>query len=37
VPRRYAWLAYFNNKGVMKETLEANLEAIMQNAIDGVT
>jgi hypothetical protein len=37
VARRYAWLAYFQNKGAMKETLQANLEAIMQNAIDGVT
>lgn len=37
VARRYAWLAYFNNKSAMKETLQANLESVMQNAIDGVT
>jgi hypothetical protein len=36
VARRYAWLAYFHNKQAMKQTLQANLEAVMQNAIDGV-
>lgn len=35
--RRYAWLAYFHNKEAMKSNLQANLEAVMQNAIDGVT
>lgn len=34
--RRYAWLAYFNNREAMKSNLQANLEAVMQNAIDGV-
>lgn len=34
--RRYAWLAYFQNKEAMKSNLQANLEAVMQNAIDGI-
>ena len=34
--RRYAWLAYFQNKEAMRSSLQANLEAVMQNAIDGV-
>lgn len=34
--RRYAWLAFFQNKEAMKSNLQANLEAVMQNAIDGV-
>jgi hypothetical protein len=37
VARRYAWLAYSQNKAVMRETLQANLEAVMENALDGVT
>lgn len=35
-PRRYAWLAYFQNREAMKSTLQANLEAVVQNAIDGI-
>lgn len=34
--RRYAWLAYFQNKEAMKSNLQASLEAVMQNAIDGI-
>jgi hypothetical protein len=34
--RRYAGLAYFQNKEAMKSNLQASLEAVMQNAIDGV-
>ena len=36
VARRYAWLAYYQNRQAMRETLQANLEAIMSNAIDGI-
>lgn len=36
VARRYAWLAYYQNRQAMRETLQANLESIMSNAIEGV-